>query len=93
VQSAGGEDAFGLPPSRPAEQQNLQARQVTETSLDGGRQEDEIDRFWRSKIAPEVQGIATIIKKVVKNCDQSGQPILWQAASNGKHWHTTCKAG
>ena len=59
----------------------------------GGRQEDEIDRFWRSKIAPEVQGIATIIKKVVKNCDQSGQPILWQAASNGKHWHTTCKAG
>ncbi len=50
----------------------------------GGRREEEIDRFCPSKIAPEVQGIATIMKKVAKNCDRASQPIPGPIASNPK---------
>jgi len=59
----------------------------------GGRWEEEIDRFCPSKIAPQVQGIATSMKKVEKNCDRAGQPIAGPIASNHRRLRTHFEVG
>jgi len=59
----------------------------------GCRREEEIDRFCPSKIALEVQGIATIMKKMAKNCDRAGQPIAGPIASNHRRLRTHFEVG